>query len=456
MRIPRLLQKPVRHLGQVPIPRFNHRSYTFALVWLAVTIPLGILWRPTITDFSQFYMGGLLARQGEWGALYPTPVPGSLDNAGLITHSDAKQKWLLLERKHGIPDFTHFILPPSSALIFIPLSYLSYRQAFWVWTLILCVCTWCMALATGQLFQTLMGRPSRYEGILAILIVISPMTARAIRVSNVSPPIALLLSLTLLSLVRKSDPVRGAGAVLLGALLKYASLVLTPLLFAMRRWRMLLWLGLFTLGVLLITFVVAGTTPFLEFYYNIMPTLSRPSWFRGNQSLPGMLARIVGRPFPYRMTFFIAYLRTVALEAILFLILTTRPNLWLNPANVFAATGLLLGWLLIFSPIAWEHWPIFLCPIWGWLLWEAREAGLRRQLAIGSLALMYFPAGIFQVGGFAKIPLFLPEPFNSFQLIGVLLLLTLGFWRLIESRLMRTTDPAENHAGGEVEIKSRD
>jgi hypothetical protein len=85
---------------------------------------------------------------------------------------------------------------------------------------------------------------------------------------------------------------------------------------------------------------------------------------------------------------------------------------------------------LVFSPIAWEHWPIFLCPLWGWLLWEARAPGARRVLAWISLALMYFPAGIIQVNGIANYPIFFPEPFNSSQLIGVMIFMGIAFWRL--------------------------
>jgi hypothetical protein len=256
------------------------------------------------------------------------------------------------------------------------------------------------------------------------------MTARAIRISNVSPPIALIIGLVLLSLVHRNQSMRCAGALLIGALLKYATLILLPLLIAMRHWRILLWLSFFGLLLLFASISIIGPKPFAEFTQVITPTLSRPSWFYGNQSLPGMLSRIFGRPFPHFVMFLLNEARFFTLSGVFYLLFRLRPHFWQNPVHVFAATGLLLSWLLIFSPIAWEHWPIFFCPIWGWLIWEAREPGYRRVLALSSLALMYLPAGIIQVGGIATFPIVLPEPFNSSQLFGVILLFFLASWRL--------------------------
>jgi hypothetical protein len=414
--------------------RFNLLCLVLAALWLFVTIPLGIRFRPTVPDFSQFYIGGILASRGAWNSLYPLPVLGGVDNAGLNIHSFAKPGWTSLCQKRGVADHTHFILPPPSALVFTPLAHLTYSQAFWLWTFFLIACTWGVAWTAGLILRQIFGQPSRHEGVLALLIAFSPMTARAIRIANVSPPIALLLGAALRALLSRERPLRGAWTVLLGATLKYATLILAPLLVAMRRWRTLFWLTALGAVTLLITVGIAGTEPFVEFYRKILPTLSRPAWYPGNQSLAGMLARIYGRPFTPRVSFALNSARVISLEFVLGLILTTRPRHWLGPANVVAAAGLLVSWLLVFSPIAWEHWPIFLCPVWGWLLWEARVPGLRRILASASLALMYLPAGIIQVSGFAVYPIVLPEPYNSTQLLGVALVMILAYWRLSTSR----------------------
>jgi len=378
---------------------------------------------------------------GAWHALYPIPRAGSQDNPGLSAHSYPKSGWEAIRHIHRVPSDTRFMLPPPSAFLFLPLTYVNLAQAWWIWNAISIASVWGLALFASRLYRSLAGRSTRWEGLLVLLIVLSPMTARAIRIGNVSPQIAFLLSLALLTLVRRNADERGArddffsgvlpaaGAVLVGALLKYATLVFMPLLIGMRQWRLLVWT--IALGALVLAFTItrAGLEPFVEFYYVIMPTLSRPSAFPGNQSLPGLMARVLGRPLPPNISDLLSFLRLGTLTAVLYFILRTRPFQWRDPSLILAGAALLIGWLLVFSPIAWEHWPIFLCPVWGWVLWEARRPGVNRALALTSLALMYVPAGIFPVSGFFTRLVIIPEPFNSWQLFGVMGLLALAFRR---------------------------
>lgn len=424
-------------LRRIQVKRFNKICIVIAALWLLVTVPLSILLRPTIPDFEQFYMGGVVAALDQWQALYPIPHPKSLDNPGLRIHSEAKPEWKLLSKRLGVWDHTHFMLPPVSAVVFIPLSIFSYEQALWLWIAIETICIFAVALIAARLLRHLFGYRSRFEGILVLLIAISPLTARAIRIANVSPPIALAIGVSLLALVQERQPVRGAWALLTGALFKYATLVLTPLLVAMRRWEMLFYLAALGALSLIVTAQMAGFAPFIEFYERILPTLDRPSAFLGNQSLPGMLARIFGRPLPREIGRGLNLVRVLTLLAILAVLFTRSQRAWRKPANILAGASLLLSWLLIFSPIAWEHWPVFLCPVWGWILWEARKPGLNRIVAVSSLLLMYFPAGIFQVKGFLRLGIAIPEPYNSTQLAGTMLLLALASRRLITQQAYR-------------------
>lgn len=426
------------------VERFNRLCIILAALWLIVTIPLGLVLRPTWNDFSQFYVGGFLARHGQWKALYPVPTPGCLDNAGLITHSYGKPGWLAVCRAHGIADYTHFILPPPSALLFTPLSMLSYQHAFWTWIAILIASVWGVAVISGRIYRQVSGAPSRIEGLLALAIAISPMTARSIRIANVSPPIAFMISGALLALLSPQDNSRqtslaGALSLFLGATMKYATLILAPLLIALRRWRMIVYFAIAGIALFAVTLVVAGAAPFHEFIGRIAPTLSRPSAYFGNQSLPGLLARTIGRPLPPLVETTLILLRFFTLGNILLVIFLLDRRHWNKSVNVVAAAALLLAWLLIFSPIAWEHWPIFLCPIWGWLAWEARNPGLHRIVALAAILLMYVPAGILQVNGIATLPILIPEPFNSTQLLGFMLVAILAFARLSEANALKQT-----------------
>ncbi len=385
-----------------------------------------------------------MARHSQWSALYPIPVPGSQDNAGL--HSWSKSKWRLFSYSRGIPDYTHFILPPTSALLFVPLTFLSYFNAYWVWTFFLTISVFIMALISSRLLRYLLGQSSRWEGALMLLIVLSPMTARAIRIVNVSPLIALLFSLTIVALIRE-QAFKGAGAMFIGGSFKYATLVIAPLLIAMRRWRMILWLGALGLGVVFLTVGLAGIEPFIEFKEVILPTLSRPSAYDGNQSLSGLLARTLGRPLPKVVSIWLNVMRLITMVAMLGLLFRVPKASWRAPVLIMAATAMWVSWLFMFSPISWEHWPIFLCPVWGWLLWEGMALSRWRYVSFLSLGLMYFPAGIFQVEGFVKLPIRVLEPFNSFQLVGVILVWVLANRRLrIELNAMQTTRPLSSAA----------
>jgi hypothetical protein len=212
----------------------------------------------------------------------------------------------------------------------------------------------------------------------------------------------------------------------MGALLKYATLILTPLLFAMKQWRAVIWIAVFGLFTLFVTFSFTGPGPFLEFQKIIAPTLTRPSAYPGNQTLPGLFVRIFGRPLPATMATLLDLLRFGSLGVISTLLMQVKKDRWNQPTTVVAGASLLISWLLIFSPIAWEHWPIFLVPMWGWLLTEMYNSGWKRLTAGISLLLMYFPAGIFGVEGFFQTSFYIGEPLNSWQLMGAMLVFILS------------------------------
>src|SRR4051794_10583448 len=96
--------------------RLNPACKAAALVWLVVSIPVGLAWRPTDSDFQQFYMGGLLIRVSQTSQLYPIPNPTSLDNPGMNPASAPKPGYWSIEQRYGVPDITHWMLPPTSAL----------------------------------------------------------------------------------------------------------------------------------------------------------------------------------------------------------------------------------------------------------------------------------------------------------------------------------------------------
>jgi hypothetical protein len=78
--------------------------------------------------------------------------------------------------------------------------------------------------------------------------------------------------------------------------------------------------------------------------------------------------------------------QSVSILAILGLIFLKPKPFWSDPGHVFAAALALVAWLLIFSPIFWEHYQAYLAPFWGWVVYEATRS--RARAVVGTLAIL--------------------------------------------------------------------
>jgi alpha-1,2-mannosyltransferase len=370
---------PVAMRIQNSCQRFNLHCAAASLVAIATALSASLWLQPSLVDFGQFYMGGTVARLGEWEALYPRSLPDSTVNAGYPTGSQMKPRYQELAERTGVGHTFRYILPPPTAILFVPLTALPFPAAKWAWAALLVLCGWGTALLTGRLYRRLDGGSNRWEGLLVFAIALAPTMVSGLRAGNVSPILAACIASALLVMIDPSQPPRrgerfAAAAIVLGALLKYATLALVPLLLAMRRWRLIAWgLGFGAMGVTL-TLPLTGLAPWREFVTEIAPTLGRPAAAHNNQSLPALLLRSSGGetvpPVLRRLT---SLGQWVSLALILLLVFTRESFVWRTPANIMAAAGALLLWLCVFSPIFWQHYYLYLCPFWAWLLWESRR-----------------------------------------------------------------------------------
>ena len=73
-------------------------------------------------DFSNFYTAGKILRLGQWGQLY---------DLALQTRVQSEFSEGAATRNKALP----YMRPPCEALLFLPLSYLSFRDAYLVWVL---------------------------------------------------------------------------------------------------------------------------------------------------------------------------------------------------------------------------------------------------------------------------------------------------------------------------------
>src|SRR5207248_9678965 len=92
--------------------------------------------------------------------------------------------------------------------------------------LILAACG--VARQAGNFHAISLGRSTKWIGVLMLLVCLSPQAHRWVRVGNLSVLIAWLIGFTVLEVAHRDGP-RAAVSLVLGALLKYALLVLTPL-----------------------------------------------------------------------------------------------------------------------------------------------------------------------------------------------------------------------------------
>jgi hypothetical protein len=410
--------------------RFNGRCRLVALGFLVVVLPLSLHYHPTTQDLSGIYVGPMVARQGNWEALYPIP---SLDRRLYIGEKGQgrqKQELLDMAADHGIVDPNPYLNPPWQVIAVLPLGWLTYAQAQWAVVLVNIFCVWCVAVVAGRGFEICAGHRSWTAGFITLAVAVSPLAYRSIRVQNLSPAVALCIAMALwdlLGLTGRSGFVGGLGMAW-GALFKLATLALVPLAVALRKWRLLGWMaGLIVLGVM-VCWQMAGAPTFHEFFANIAPSLGRSSINPGNKSLQGFLLRFTGvAPLGHKTSLILQCVQALFLAAILWALLRprgiARQAYWSQPPRIFAAAAALLAWLLIFSPLCWEHYFMYLVPLWGWLCWEATLSRPRCIAVILSLAAFWVPL--------PKLNwLTVAEPWNSYMLGGLFVVLILALMRL--------------------------
>jgi hypothetical protein len=281
-------------------------------------------------------------------------------------------------------------------------------------------------MLAGKFYELAAGRPSRIAGALTLLVGCSYLMYTALRGLNLEAPMGLLLGVATLEILRR-DGINGAAGVALGALLKYATLLLLPVAAALRRWRTLAWTGLLLTAAIAGSWLVMGSGPFREFA-RLAPLLARPYEDEPNQSLTGFLLRITHTlPLPMGIARGVQITGILAFLALCLLIVRRLGRK--APAmavDVFAAAAALIGWMLIFNPLVWNKYHLLLCPFWGWLVWEARQSKWRLALAIFAIAMVW---------GTWHMMWDLPEPFNSHMLWGAMAMVAIAVVRLARSPL---------------------
>jgi len=174
------------------------------------------------------------------------------------------------------------------------------------------------------------------------------------------------------------------------------------------------------------TVAVCGTGPFHTYFREILPTLARVHGIDTNQSVWAFTSRLLGHPIlPVGVKLLILAAQAILVTLVLWLILRQPVTAWSDAGHVYAAATTLLGTFLIFSPIFWEHYPVYFCPLWGWMLWESWQSKrwIKLPPVVVGIALIYVPWTYLYDW---------PEPYNTHMLFGTVLLMAPGIWKLCE------------------------
>ena len=405
--------------------RFNRICTSIALAWVLGFIPLTLRLRPSYQDVATFYTAAVVARVGAWDALYPLVGQGTGFRVG--DYAVPKPGLARLAAERQVTGSLPFLYPPTAAVLLCPLGYLSFPAAYWAWAMLLCLSSWGLAVFAGKAYVFCAGKHSRVQGIVVLLTAFSLLTYRSIRVGNVSPLVALCLIVSVFSFMgqlKAGGPITGGLALMVGGGLKLASAALVPLAVAMRQWRTLAVAAILGL-LLLLTYRMAGRATFDEYLTRIAPTLGSSTDMAANKSLQGFLLRVTGvSPLPPALRYACRTLQGVSLAGLLWLIFRLPYAAWREPPRVFAASAALIGWMLIFSPLCWEHYFSYLCPLWGWLVWEASQGPWRRIAAWATIATQWVPL---PVNPWLRVP----EPINSYMLWGLVVMCALAAVRLM-------------------------
>jgi hypothetical protein len=341
-----------------------------------------------------------------------------------------------LAAKSGADGLTVYIQPPPVALLLIPLALLQYDDAMFAWLLLSCLAAWGVGLQAAKIYDLcraeLPGAKSRRDqrigGLLILLICISPLTYHCVRIGNISAIVGWLIGVAVLSLIRRRDAkgdASGAAALLIGGVMKYASLVLLPLYVAKRRWRALIALSVMGLALLGLSAAIMGTGPYRTFLSDIAPTMGRSTAARNNMSLTGVILRMGQRETLSGGAAFVVRAASLLVLALIVVLIFSRPRRhWDGAGRVVGGVMALVSWLLVFSPIAWLHYFMYLLPFSGWLVVQARKSVMRGAVVVAIIGLSYVPLQM--------VPSFNPpEPIFSYPCFSLMLLLALAVWAMI-------------------------
>ncbi|MGA8540526.1 MAG: glycosyltransferase family 87 protein [Terriglobales bacterium] len=265
--------------------RGQQRKFLVAAFLLAMTIcnvMLVVRLLPSLRngfqDFTIFYTGARLIRNGQASALYD-----------LAAQYRIQLTFAHVQIRQGPLPFNH---PPFEALLFVPFTLLDYWPAYLLWTALNLIMLAVSVTVLSRHFRQLDGVPSVVLGLAATAFF--PVAIGIIQGQDLVL-LLLLFVLAVICLDKGSDAV--AGALLAGGLFRPQLVVPLALLLAIRRWRVLIGfapVALFLVGVSVAIMGWRGPLDYVRFVLHLEGTAARAFGPEAVPNIRGLVSEMPG------------------------------------------------------------------------------------------------------------------------------------------------------------------
>lgn len=320
-------------------------------------------------DFTIFYTAGTMTRQGRAAQLYD-----------LAAQTELQREFApdVPTRAQALP-FNH---PPFEALVFWPLAFFGYQQAYWMWTLLNVAF---LFLTLAQLRHLVSGAPG--SSLLFLALAAAGFFPIAEALIQGQDTILLLLCLVSgLAFLKRNRDIAG-GAMFALALFKFHLLVPIAVLIALRRPRMLL--GLIPAAAALVAISVTivgwhGAEAYMQFVLNLESTGAGGAIRTEDMpNLRGFLANLPGIALSPRAATILIGLTSAAVFLVAAAAVRRQRGSLISTFAIASVTAVLIGFHTLLHDLA------ILLPAALFLYYERRSGTASNRSTLALLLTLY-------------------------------------------------------------------
>jgi alpha-1,2-mannosyltransferase len=270
-----------------------------------------------------------------------------------------------------------FTYPPFAAMVFLPLSWVSWAVVKWGWQIISVVCLWWLVRLSLRLLARDRAGSVEFDADVwrrrAMLWTAIALWFEPVRTTVNYGQINLLLAAVVLAGMASARPVLSGLGVGVTAGIKLTPALSGIYFLATKRWAAAIWSFVAFAVTVGLAYAVSPTQSTLYWFHLINdPTRIGPIASAINQSLRGALSRTVGYDVGTGPLWIVGALVAVAL-----LVYALRSAV--RAGDVLAGVLCVQFFTLLVSPISWSHHWVWMVPALLWLLY-GRVAGQRAAL----------------------------------------------------------------------------